>query len=383
MADRGYLLAWVISDSIKGFLSLLIFLYAISLIQHPTKNVALTRIRYLTICLSGILVVFFLGAHEPLFFGWRFYLIGTAVIMILAMDTFLYITLVFSSALYTVTNRSSFSPSNGPTLILCGILLVSTVQITSVIGVLATNKFSWNSGRHLALALAMLIGGSYFIYSLHRLRGMIMKTRQNLVSIPIDNPKSGTSSKGTKVENSSLRMVKQQNVNKMMKSSRDNSFNPPGSLISGNSPRFSAAPSGAPQSVDTTHQGSSHESKYSVTSKKQLLRIDRSVSTKTKVPRKSSPHHSIGTADNHIASSRNDVEKKVLLKMKRLLFVAYTLLPTIFLVSLATFTMQLQASETYSEIIETENRRYDPFFEIITFAAILTTGVFLYYALGK
>eukprot|EP00466_Bigelowiella_natans_P011290 jgi/Bigna1/132669/aug1.18_g7377 len=242
---------------------------------------------------------------------------GTAVIMILAMDTFLYITLVFSSALYTITNRSSFSPSNGPTLILC------------------------------------------------------------------DNPKSGTGSKGTKVENSSLRMVKQQNVNKMMKSSRDNSFNPPGSLISGNSPRFSAAPSGAPQSVDTTHQGSSHESKYSVTSKKQLLRIDRSVSTKTKVPRKSSPHHSIGTADNHIASSRNDVEKKVLLKMKRLLFVAYTLLPTIFLVSLATFTMQLQASETYSEIIETENRRYDPFFEIITFAAILTTGVFLYYALGK
>mmetsp|Transcript_40112 Transcript_40112/g.64455 ORF Transcript_40112/g.64455 Transcript_40112/m.64455 type:complete len:383 (+) Transcript_40112:89-1237(+) len=382
MADRGYLLAWVISDSIKGFLSLLIFLYAISLIQHPTKNVALTRIRYLTICLSGILVVFFLGAHEPLFFGWRFYLIGTAVVMILAMDTFLYITLVFSSALYTVTNRSSFSPSNGPTLILCGILLVSTVQITSVIGVLATNKFSWNSGRHLALALAMLIGGSYFIYSLHRLRGMIMKTRQNLVSIPIDNPKSGTSSKGTKVENSSLRMVKQQNVNKMMKLSRDNSFNPPGSLISGNSPRFSAAPSGAPQSVDTTHQGSSHESKYSVTPKQQLLRMDEPPSVK-KSSKKNTPQHSRGTVQSLSDNNPQDIEKKVLLKMKRLLFVAYTLLPTIFLVSLATFTMQLQASETYSEIIETENRRYDPFFEIITFAAILTTGVFLYYALGK
>eukprot|EP00465_Bigelowiella_longifila_P014978 CAMPEP_0185264530 /NCGR_PEP_ID=MMETSP1359-20130426/23704_1 /TAXON_ID=552665 /ORGANISM="Bigelowiella longifila, Strain CCMP242" /LENGTH=72 /DNA_ID=CAMNT_0027853193 /DNA_START=12 /DNA_END=227 /DNA_ORIENTATION=+ len=72
MADRGYLLAWVVSDSIKAFLSLLIFIYAFALIQHPTKNVAVTRIRYLTICLSGMLVVFFLGAHEPLFFGWQF-----------------------------------------------------------------------------------------------------------------------------------------------------------------------------------------------------------------------------------------------------------------------------------------------------------------------
>mmetsp|Transcript_6317 Transcript_6317/g.8793 ORF Transcript_6317/g.8793 Transcript_6317/m.8793 type:complete len:383 (+) Transcript_6317:63-1211(+) len=382
MEGRDYTLAWAISDSIKGFLSLLILGYTLWLIQKPTKNVALLRIRYLTICLSGMLVIFFLGVHEPLFFGWQFYLVGTAVIMILAMDTFLYLALVFSSALYTITNRSSLSPSKGPTLIIFGIFLVTTVQIISVTGVLITNEFSWNSGRHLALALAMLIGGGYFIYSLHRLRRMIMKTRQNLVSVPMDDPKSGMSSQKTKVDGSSLRTMKQQNVNKM-KTSRDNSFNPPGSLVSGNSPRFSTAPSGAPRSLPPTRQGSSHESKYSITSKQQLLRIDRSLSTKTKISKKSSPHHSIGTVDNHMVSTHNDIENKVILKMKRLLVVAYTLLPTIFVVSIITFVMQAQASDTYSEIIKIENRRYDPFFDIISFAAVLTTGSFLYYALGK
>eukprot|EP00466_Bigelowiella_natans_P011289 jgi/Bigna1/87268/estExt_fgenesh1_pg.C_180137 len=369
--NRDYVLAWAISDSIKGFLSLLIFGYALWLIQNPTKNVALMRIRYLTICLSGILVVFFLGVHEPLFFGWRFYLIGTAVVMILAMDTFLYLALVFSSALYTLLSNTE-----------TGILLVSTVQITSVIGVLVTDEFSWNAGRHLALALAMLIGGSYFIYSLHRLRGMIMKTRQNLVSIPIDNPKSGTSSKETKVENSSLRMVKQQNVNKMMKSSRDNSFNPPGSLISGNSPRFSAAPSGAPQSVDTTHQGSSHESKYSVTSKKQLLRMDEPPSVR-KSSKKNTPQHSRGTVQSLSDNNPQDIEKKVLLKMKRLLAISYIVLPIIILVTVFAFILQIQESQTYSETVDTENRRYDPLFDVICGAAILATGGFLYYALGN
>mmetsp|Transcript_6319 Transcript_6319/g.8795 ORF Transcript_6319/g.8795 Transcript_6319/m.8795 type:complete len:382 (+) Transcript_6319:63-1208(+) len=381
MEGRDYTLAWAISDSIKGFLSLLILGYTLWLIQKPTKNVALLRIRYLTICLSGMLVIFFLGVHEPLFFGWQFYLVGTAVIMILAMDTFLYLALVFSSALYTITNRSSLSPSKGPTLIIFGIFLVTTVQIISVTGVLITNEFSWNSGRHLALALAMLIGGGYFIYSLHRLRRMIMKTRQNLVSVPMDDPKSGMSSQKTKVDGSSLRTMKQQNVNKM-KTSRDNSFNPPGSLVSGNSPRFSTAPSGAPRSLTPTRQVSSHESKYSITSKQQLLRTDEPQSVK-KYPPKNTPQHSRGTVQSLSENYPKDIESKVVLKMKRLLAISYIIVPIILVVSVTSFILQVEESQTYSETVDRENRRYDPIFDVICGAAILATGGFLYYALGN
>mmetsp|Transcript_6318 Transcript_6318/g.8794 ORF Transcript_6318/g.8794 Transcript_6318/m.8794 type:complete len:302 (+) Transcript_6318:376-1281(+) len=301
--------------------------------------------------------------------------------MILAMDTFLYLALVFSSALYTITNRSSLSPSKGPTLIIFGIFLVTTVQIISVTGVLITNEFSWNSGRHLALALAMLIGGGYFIYSLHRLRRMIMKTRQNLVSVPMDDPKSGMSSQKTKVDGSSLRTMKQQNVNKM-KTSRDNSFNPPGSLVSGNSPRFSTAPSGAPRSLTPTRQVSSHESKYSITSKQQLLRTDEPQSVK-KYPPKNTPQHSRGTVQSLSENYPKDIESKVVLKMKRLLAISYIIVPIILVVSVTSFILQVEESQTYSETVDRENRRYDPIFDVICGAAILATGGFLYYALGN
>jgi len=334
----------------------------------PTSKIVLKRIRYLTLALSGVLIVYFLGSHEPVFFGWQFYLLGIGLIMTLVMGTFLYLTLVISSALYQINNRKSLLPPKGQALIYCGIILATGIQIFSVTLVLITDKFSWNAYRHMALAFAILLGGSYFNYSLHRLRKIIFDSRQNLAT------KMSTEKKRNDFSSQQAKAIRSQD------SPRASPKHPNDGPVNGNSPQISIAPSTQPL---TFHQGSLHESKLSHAPKQQLLRTSSTASTKRTSQRSTPQQSREATQSPNDGNFGKSLETKVIRKMCFMLIIAYTVLPVAFFISVLSFIFQIQTTKSYSETVEIENGKYEPLYDVFAGAAILACYLFLYYSQGK
>jgi len=171
------------SDFTKAGISVVLFAYQLFLTfrdRGKVSNTAIVRIRRASLFAWPPMIIYYVGAHEPLRLGWRTYIITNSLFTVILLDILLYLALVVSRAQYRITNRSKLIPSIRPKLIATGIIILSMSFVTAVVAVLATNRIAFNVIRHFGTAVTLSLGGSYFVYTLVRLRFAILKSRKSL-----------------------------------------------------------------------------------------------------------------------------------------------------------------------------------------------------------
>jgi len=155
---------YLISDSIRAGVSFLSVVYGVTC--RKTTNSDTRRIFAMSALNGLLLVAFYIGAHQPLFVGWRIYLTLSTLNNGLLASCIIYICLILMSGRAVMCSQKK--PPKYPTIVLLAILWI--VYIIGYVGTMITDLNIYSSLRHLVTAIAAILSSSQLIWTLVQYR---------------------------------------------------------------------------------------------------------------------------------------------------------------------------------------------------------------------
>eukprot|EP00466_Bigelowiella_natans_P014783 jgi/Bigna1/66628/fgenesh1_pg.2_\ len=177
MADLG----WLISDAIKGFISL-VQLGCGARTWSITQNVHNARVSRLTVFISSLIVAMAIGEHSPFSYGAYASVSVEFGITLLLTNTAFYVSWVLANASQKashITSGGNFHKILMPVLFV-GIIIINICQVISYVGIMATDDMKWSLARITAAGLTITIGGGTWLFSAIRLRNALLKSRKEI-----------------------------------------------------------------------------------------------------------------------------------------------------------------------------------------------------------
>mmetsp|Transcript_8785 Transcript_8785/g.21632 ORF Transcript_8785/g.21632 Transcript_8785/m.21632 type:complete len:406 (+) Transcript_8785:334-1551(+) len=399
---------WAVSDAIKAFISLVMFVYALWLLRNRvSSNSALRIIRWGSTVAWFLMIPFFVGAHEPARYGWRAYLINNAIVSVILLELLLYLSLVVSNAYYDATNNSKDIPSIGSTVIGMGMILVSLLMLIAVVMVLATDQLVFNSIRHGATAATIVIGGAYFTSSMFRLRSIILKSsrklskhsRDQFVQLqqqhkrgePVDSkialrPLNHDDSKA-KNEKHNLELKgpyshQMSNVmNHMSGYGMDGIESVNSHAALNQNPKFNQQ--NCPPSQRATIQEPASPSNKPILGSGKRKRPSAPASAKNSRNLSTNRESRGKNMTPSALNAREQIEKRVMAKICRMIIITVIIAPVLTFLLVTLIVSQFFQGGSYSDDNDIENEKYQPFLDATLYLVIVVNGALMYYAYGK
>jgi len=122
------------------------------------------------------------GAHEPIYFGWKAFLLLGASSVICIGSTAMYVLYVFVRARYGATHLSSELPKTIKSIFRVSYSVAVVAMLVGTFGTLATDSLRWNAIRHVSLLVMSLAGITVMIHSIVVLRSEIESHRRQMSS---------------------------------------------------------------------------------------------------------------------------------------------------------------------------------------------------------
>eukprot|EP00472_Partenskyella_glossopodia_P011923 CAMPEP_0197541092 /NCGR_PEP_ID=MMETSP1318-20131121/66968_1 /TAXON_ID=552666 /ORGANISM="Partenskyella glossopodia, Strain RCC365" /LENGTH=451 /DNA_ID=CAMNT_0043100229 /DNA_START=66 /DNA_END=1421 /DNA_ORIENTATION=+ len=160
---------YLVSDSIRAGISFLSVVYGI--MCRKTTNSDTRRIFAMSALNGLLLVAFYIGAHQPLFVGWRIYLTLSTLNNGLLASCIIYICLILMSGRAVMCSQKK--PPKYPTIVLLAILWI--VNIIGYVGTMITDLNIYSSLRHLISAVATSVCSSQLTWTLVQYRSHMSK----------------------------------------------------------------------------------------------------------------------------------------------------------------------------------------------------------------
>ncbi|GAB5368763.1 hypothetical protein AAMO2058_001347800 [Amorphochlora amoebiformis] len=131
---------------------------------------------------AGLFFFFFwiVGAHEPVYFGWRAYLILNSVAVLLIALASLLVTYLIARASYAALNLKSKLPKSMDMTYGCFSVFVVTFELIGICLTLGYDEERYNAFRHFANTLVVAFAGSYLEISFFVLRREIHKLHKGI-----------------------------------------------------------------------------------------------------------------------------------------------------------------------------------------------------------
>ncbi|GAB5365138.1 hypothetical protein AAMO2058_001031100 [Amorphochlora amoebiformis] len=124
--------------------------------------------------------IWFLGAHEPLYFGWQAFLIFGTLSMLIILLTALYISYVLAIAQYAAVNMSKKLPKNMPMMYKTTAWVSIILNLAAVVTTIVTKDNRANAIRHAASLIIVSFAAPYAEISFLRLRKVLQAIHGSL-----------------------------------------------------------------------------------------------------------------------------------------------------------------------------------------------------------
>jgi hypothetical protein len=159
---------YLVSDSIRAGIS---FLSVVFGMYRKTSNSDTRRILAMAALNGLLLVAFYIGAHQPLFVGWRIYLTLSTLNNGLLATCIIYICLILMAGRAMMRNFQKKTPTYTPTYpTIVGLAILWMIFIIGYVGTMITDLNIYSSLRHLGSAIAALLSFSHLIWALLQYR---------------------------------------------------------------------------------------------------------------------------------------------------------------------------------------------------------------------
>ena len=157
---------YLVSDSIRAGISFLSVVYGG--MCRKTSNSDTRRIFAMSALNGLLLVAFYIGAHQPLFVGWRIYLTLSTLNNGLLATCIIYICLILMAGRANMRKNFQKKPRTYPTIV--GLAIFWMIYVISYVGTMITDLNIYSSLRHLASAMSAFLSSSQLIWELLQYR---------------------------------------------------------------------------------------------------------------------------------------------------------------------------------------------------------------------
>jgi len=143
-----------------------------------------------------------------------------------------------STAHYSAARMHSFAPRYGRITLYAGVSMIFVFYTASTVGTLLTNRFDWNSIKHIGSIIIVFVTGIHFATTLYRLRLLVLKSNESVKFVASDKANTGSGQEGKEniapSKRASHRLARRIECKNSNKPSRDPSPSPrPSKLIRG------------------------------------------------------------------------------------------------------------------------------------------------------
>ncbi|GAB5355708.1 hypothetical protein AAMO2058_000228600 [Amorphochlora amoebiformis] len=167
--------AWLFADVIRGVVTCILIAFGVTQVLSDEKNTAKFRFQMLSLIALVIMLFWFLGAHEPLYYGWEAYLVLASVVNVLLALGCLWLSYVITTVSYAALNLQSKLPKSMRVTYVLFSALTVIIQLVGLLLTLIMDELRYNSMRHFSNVLVVCFAGTYLETSLVKLWGEIQE----------------------------------------------------------------------------------------------------------------------------------------------------------------------------------------------------------------
>eukprot|EP00466_Bigelowiella_natans_P020473 jgi/Bigna1/87784/estExt_fgenesh1_pg.C_240086 len=180
---------WVISDALRMAMCVSQFVFAALQLHRAAGQEVIAsswRIQLMSLITSAVSFVWNLGAHNPLYFGWRPYLILNTFVLI--MDAFIgcYLLYVLSSLYYTSMHHTLEFPRWTKWLFAFYGTIAIVCNVVATILILILDSLAWTTLRVSGIAFLIILAGGNTVFILLKLRTLLTRKMVS-PSVPTDD----------------------------------------------------------------------------------------------------------------------------------------------------------------------------------------------------
>mmetsp|Transcript_9417 Transcript_9417/g.12963 ORF Transcript_9417/g.12963 Transcript_9417/m.12963 type:complete len:293 (+) Transcript_9417:219-1097(+) len=105
-----------------------------------------------------------------------------AIVNVCALES--YYSYLLGTAAYVASGLATKTPKYAASLISSGLVIVLTIMMISMVGTLATDDFRYSAVDQLAISVLIFGAGGVYVYSMWRLRELLIERRDSELSMP-------------------------------------------------------------------------------------------------------------------------------------------------------------------------------------------------------
>jgi len=97
--------------------------------------------------------------HEPGYVNWQLHFVLASIAQIITLEAVLYMILVTVQAHYKAARVTCRSSKRAPVIIYSCMILLAAVFTFAIVGVLLTDRATWNTSKHFSIVLIAIVAG--------------------------------------------------------------------------------------------------------------------------------------------------------------------------------------------------------------------------------